>query len=285
MWCRASGHWYESVREGGRVVSRYRGRGLAAAAMARLEANERLLRARERQQEAERWRRERERLEALDARLDELLAEMQLWAAAAMRLAGWKLHHRGWRRKGAPMGMATAASRHEGLPVPTDQAGITALLKRARQGDETTANAVRAIMMADPERAGCCGGDLALQAEQSLLRVVGKNIAYREAALAGLDLIRKELEGPAPTVLERLLCSRVATCWLQAHMADIKIAQMGNVRLNVGRYHEEQRDRAHRRFLAACRTLAQVRQLALPVLMAQVNLMAGQQQVNVVPPR
>src|SRR5215468_5279308 len=86
MWCRASGHWYEAVREGGRVVSRYRGCGLAGAARARLEANERLLRDLERQQEAERWRRERERLETLDARLDELLAEMQLWAAAAMRL-------------------------------------------------------------------------------------------------------------------------------------------------------------------------------------------------------
>src|SRR5262249_34596919 len=130
------------------------------------------------------------------------------------------------------------------------------------------------------------GGDQAFQVERALLEGVSPgNVAVREAILASQDLMRKALEGPNPTPLERLLCSRVATCWLQAHLADTTISQMEKVTLQQGRYYHECRDRAHRRFLSACRTLAQVRQLALPVLMAQVNLMAGQQQVNVVPPR
>ena len=53
---------------------------------------------------------------------------------------------------------------------------------------------------------------------------IEKKVAAREAMLAGLDMIRKDLEGPNPSALEGLLCSRVATCWLAGHLADMKLA-------------------------------------------------------------
>lgn len=44
-------------------------------------------------------------------------------------------------------------------------------------------------------------------------------------------------------------------------------------------YRQELRDRAHKRFLAACKTLATVRRLGGPAV--QINQVVGQQQVNV----
>jgi hypothetical protein len=48
-----------------------------------------------------------------------------------------------------------------------------------------------------------------------------------------------------------------------------------------GEYQHRQRDRAHYRFISAVKALATVRRLAMPVLMARVNV--TNRQVNVMP--
>jgi hypothetical protein len=123
------------------------------------------------------------------------------------------------------------------------------------------------------------GGDLARQAELSLIHeAAGENIAFREALTRKLELLRAELAGPAPTPVERLLAERVAACWLQLHDADIRLAQRGGkLTLAQADYHQRTRDRAHKRYLSAIKTLALVRKMALPVL--QVNI--ARKQVNV----
>jgi hypothetical protein len=135
-------------------------------------------------------------------------------------------------------------------------------------------------MLEDPGAVDRLGGDLAWQAEQSLIRAaVGEDLAAREALTRKLGLLRAELAGPSPTPLERLLVERVAACWLQLHYADIFLAQqMGNLTLAQGEYHQRSRDRAHGRYLTSIKTLAAVRKLAVPVL--QVNI--ARKQVNVV---
>jgi hypothetical protein len=166
-------------------------------------------------------------------------------------------------------------------PAEADPAGIDdirKLVKRAQGGDASTLPVLRK-MLRDPATVDWFGGDLARQAELSLIDAVGgDNLAFKEALTRKLELLRADLAGPDPTPVERLLVERVVACWLQLHHADIVLAQQGGkLTLEQGEYHQRCRDRAHKRYLSAIKTLALVRKLALPVL--QVNI--GRRQVNV----
>jgi hypothetical protein len=86
------------------------------------------------------------------------------------------------------------------------------------------------------------------------------------------------LAGPEPSVLERLLVDRVVACWIQIEYADLAYAQLATTLTSGHRdYLQRRQDRAHRRYLSAIRTLAQVRRLVEPVV--QVNIGAQQQNV------
>jgi hypothetical protein len=97
-----------------------------------------------------------------------------------------------------------------------------------------------------------------------------------------LELLRSELSGPNPTPVEKVLVERAIVCWLQVTAADIRLEQSEEpMTVAVAEYHQRCRDRSHRRFLSAIRTLATVRRLAVPALVQQFNT-AQMQQVNVV---
>ncbi len=151
------------------------------------------------------------------------------------------------------------------------------LLKRAERGDHKALPAVRALFDTDH---GLWQeiGNLAAQAENALIKVtVGENLLARESMERVMESMRSELPGPNPTPLERLLVDRVVACWLQVHYADAVYAQgMKDLTLNQGDYYQRRQDRAHRRYLSAIRTLAQVRRLLTPAV--QVNI--AEQQVN-----
>src|SRR5262249_36627706 len=117
------------------------------------------------------------------------------------------------------------------------------------------------------------------QLEYSLVeRAAGKNLAFRDALLRKLELLRAELGGPGPSPLERLLVERAVTCWLPLHLDDLRLAQgEDRMTLHQGEYNRRGRDRAHRRYLSALQALAAVRKLAPPAL--QVNI--AEKQVNV----
>src|SRR5262249_40582292 len=154
---------------------------------------------------------------------------------------------------------------------------VRKLLKRARGGDASTLPVLRR-MLQDPEAVDLFGGDLAFQAEQSLIgAAAGEDLAFKEALTRKLALLRAELAGPNPTPVERLLVERIVACWLQVQDADVRYAQAKNLSLDWGDYYQRRMDRAHKRYLAAIKTLALVRKLAVPVL--QVNI--ARKQVNV----
>ena len=73
---------------------------------------------------------------------------------------------------------------------------------------------------------------------------------------------------------------RVVSCWLHLYHLEILYAQKDAMSLELAGYYQKGIDRAHRRYLSAIKALAVVRRLALPVLLAQINV-AGKQQVNV----
>ena len=90
--------------------------------------------------------------------------------------------------------------------------------------------------------------------------------------------MHKELAGPAPSSLEQLLVERIVICWLHLYYAEtIYVQHMQELSLRQGEFYQQRISKAQARYLAAIRTLAQVRRLGVPAV--QVNI--AEQQVNV----
>lgn len=156
-------------------------------------------------------------------------------------------------------------------------AEIAQLLERASTGDETTVPRIRELLKS-PEAVGLLGGELAEQVLLAFTRhMAGKNVGFREATRRKLELLRAELAGNNPTPVERVLVERVLACWLQVQDAELRAAQATDATIKQADFHQRRMDATNRRLLAAVKTLALVRKLAVPVL--QVNI--AKKQVNV----
>lgn len=172
------------------------------------------------------------------------------------------------------------AEEATGLPASLDE--IRTLVFRAQGGDRTAAPQLRALFDRDPDRLiRLGGGDVAASVKALLVEKAAgaKEIFTKEAIARHLERMLDELAGPSPTPIERLLAERAALCWIELHGLDAQVVRRRSEE-HTGRPIEaldRARDRAQRRYLAALRSLAQVRRLAVPVLM--VNL-ARNQQIN-----
>ncbi len=160
----------------------------------------------------------------------------------------------------------SSATKPAEVAIPTGADEMRKFLKRAENGDESTLP-VLWKMLKDPATVDRFGGNLAYQAELALIRAsVGDNLAFREALVRKLELLRADLAGKAPTPIERLLVERVVACWLQVQVADIRTAQGNDLSLPWAEYYQHRMNHAHRRYLSALKALALVRKLAVPVL-------------------
>lgn len=140
------------------------------------------------------------------------------------------------------------------------------LSDRVNSGDRPALQELRTALDKHPWMSSVMGGNLAYQAETSLIKAMfGDQTAAKEALQRELEKKRAELSGENPTPLERLLIERVVSCWLQVQHADLVVAQLKNASHATGDYHQRRQDRANRRFLAAVKSLATVRRLALPI--------------------
>ncbi len=162
------------------------------------------------------------------------------------------------------------------VPATTEQ--INALLRGADAGEPKALAELRQLCEEAPE-AWREFGDLARNARLALVgRVAGKNAVVREAVARQIGQLRAELAGPAPTPLERLLVDRILANWLFLHYVETSYAQqLHALTLAQGDYHQRRIDRAHRRYLASIKALAQVRRLLTPAV--QVNI--AERQINV----
>jgi hypothetical protein len=114
----------------------------------------------------------------------------------------------------------------------------------------------------------------------ALVRVAaGDNPVAKEAIVRKLDALRREVTGPRPSTLERLLADRVAIGWLVLTLAEGTYHQALERGLDPAdeAVYLKRVDRAQRRYLAAIKTLAQVRKMGVPAV--QLNI--GQKQINV----
>lgn len=155
-------------------------------------------------------------------------------------------------------------------------------IQRAREGDESGLPAVRAYLdERGPEYLEVL--DLArLSQETQIQRIVGaEDLAAQEILRGKAGGLREEVAGPDPSPLERLLADRVVMCWLQLHYAEQKYAEVAlqsvpSLDWEQEELHQKRIDRLQRRYIAAIKSLAQVRRLLGPNV--QVNL--AEQQMN-----
>ena len=141
---------------------------------------------------------------------------------------------------------------------------LARLLRRAEQGDRSVLPRLREALDADATLWKDYG-DLALQAESSLIQLAaGNNVLLAESLLRKLHALKGELTAEAATPLEALLVQRVTTSWLQAAYFDALAAQASGASEARSRLLLQQQDAAHRRHLAGIKQLALVRKLLRP---------------------
>jgi hypothetical protein len=269
------GRYYTRSRKvGGRVIREYIGAGLGAEATAQLDSFERA----ERQLQAAAWRKERTRLDAIERDLAAYCTAVGALAREHLTAAGYHQHARGeWRRK--RMAAKTPAKTN-------DQDAMTALIKRSQEGDQQAMDSLRSKLRELDRWEETYTGPAQASRDKLLEVTLGRNLLVREAWARRAKTLQRELAGPAPTPLERLLCERIATCWLDVQLADMLFASKSGEGMTfaAGDYYQRRQDRAQRRYLDATLALARVRRLLAPVV-AQVNIaQPGAQQLNIASP-
>ena len=117
------------------------------------------------------------------------------------------------------------------------------------------------------------------ETEKKLLRCwTGDNEADAEGIGDNIEILRAALEGERPSALERLLVARITCCWLEVQMATFdSTPEKVHLSVKLREYYDRRLDRSNRRFLAACKTLAQVRKL----LGVNVQINIAETQMNV----
>jgi hypothetical protein len=156
-------------------------------------------------------------------------------------------------------------------------------MARAYGGDKSVLPELRAMLDAHPDVVRT-HGNLPRDAHLAMTHAVaGDDVGLPEVMARRAAQVRADLEGEHPSPLERLLCERVATCWLAVYLLDaVSIVTTNGQRpsAKVVEHHEQMKDSAQKRYLEACLALAKVRRLLQPSV--QVNIaQAGAQQLNV----
>ena len=179
------------------------------------------------------------------------------------------------------MSAATSADKlPKPLPDINTPEGAIEVLKLAAKGREDVLPLVRKLF--DPENPGgkdlieWYGNSYAHARNELIKSAAGTSLAFQEGLRRKIDAVRDELAGSDPTPLERILCERVALCWFDANETDRRYIDQTDISFKTAEFRENRRDRAHKRFLAACKALATVRRMAVPAL--QINI--AKRQVN-----
>jgi hypothetical protein len=167
--------------------------------------------------------------------------------------------------KTAPNNGAVAA-----IPGLGSVESVKSLVDRAQSGDLTTLPALRQLFQrpgfAD-DMAQIIGGDFAQQLQNRILeQAAGKSLMFREAWRSQLEVLRQELAGLNPSPVEKLLADRIVLMWLQLQDAELRFEQATDMTIVQADYRQGRIDGLSRRYLAAVRSLAQVRKLALPAV-------------------
>ncbi|WP_154673957.1 hypothetical protein [Singulisphaera acidiphila] len=256
-----------STRVGNQVISRYEGDGLLGQMVAELE---RLARAK---REEERWadRLMAEAFAADERQLADYHRSVELIFRASMENAGYHRHSRGEWRMGRPK--KTELKTTAAAPVPAkDPRDFTHkemvdIVHRAGKNDKTVLPELRKLLDSSWREIilDFAGDPATILSNRYRNRFVGSDggLAMSHAMEARLEQLAKSLTPPDATPLEKLLVSRVVTCWMAVHEAEY--LETNGLSQNTPRACEilmRRVERAHNRFLSSVKALATVRKLS-----------------------
>ena len=158
-----------------------------------------------------------------------------------------------------------------------DRKKLIELLERAEEGDTEVLPTLRKVLDEEPKIARFI--DLARNVERSIVKSLsGDDLFSQEAIPRNLKEMREQIAGENPSTLERLLAERIAVCWLQLQYYEAIYAQnLKKFTITQSEYHQRRIDKAHKRYLSAIRTLAQLRKIGPAV---QINI--ADKQINTV---
>lgn len=250
-------YYYQSVREGDRVRSVYKGGGAFATLTAALD------RAGREDREADRrgWRAQRGQADARDKALAAFFDVGDAAARAFLEGRGYQQHARGhWRRRRT---MTQALPPPPGMPSAAELDRLKPLLGRVRDGEAGALAELREWVRAYPGMAE--GFGFAAAAESAALDAAcgPECLLQREIYARQLEDTAAELAGPDPAPTVGLLARRAALCWLALCVEEARFSQARPAAV-PGRVEHLAKllDRRHNQFLRAVKTLALVRRLA-----------------------
>ena len=110
------------------------------------------------------------------------------------------------------------------------------------------------------------------------MMVKEEGFGLKEVLQAQLAAMREEIAGDNPSPLEWLLVERIVLTWLQIQLFEDLYASSipKSMTFAQGNYKQKRIDQAHRRYLSAIRTLAQIRKLGPAAV--QINI--AEKQIN-----
>ncbi|OJW27579.1 MAG: hypothetical protein BGO49_25240 [Planctomycetales bacterium 71-10] len=286
-------YYYESVREGGRVRSRYLGPAdpvttlmVEAIQAGRRERRERRRAAEvDRKAEARAWRDmeaegRRRRAEVVERGgvVGGYGEKVEAAIVAALGSIGYRRHNRGgWRRARGMAGSVLERSR------------VRELVRLAKEGDRLAKAEISERAPYWLRETVCEGhGDLdedvmidgALRSTSD-----GYGRLHKDAIEARMEEIRRRLAPPFDsTPVEELLATRAALNWLHVHRVEQELIHVWNAQAFDAKNAtalERLLSQASARYERSLLAVARARKLSLAVVIGQVNVaQAGSQQVN-----
>ena len=159
---------------------------------------------------------------------------------------------------------------------------VPKIMKEARKGSPESREALQKLFDHYPTLAGPAG-DLAQVVQNSVVRAAGGGDPVSEESLRWwLADMRKSLDMPGDGELERLLIQRVVISWLALNTAEkLQGEKWGKgMTLADATFWDRHVSRLDADFQRGCRTLAEIRRLGRPTVLAQMNI-AEKQQINI----
>ena len=160
------------------------------------------------------------------------------------------------------------------------EAAMTELFARADQGDPEALTVTRELFDQVPALWQAAGDSAASARRAIVTRVAGQSPIVIEATERELAALQRELAGPDPSPLERLLAERITLCRLMLFDYEARYAKgLHELTFEQATFHQRRIDQAHRRYLSAIESLARVRRLLGPTV--QLNMAQKIDQINV----
>lgn len=146
-------------------------------------------------------------------------------------------------------------------PVPPKMTEEESTLQQARNGDKTVLPRLHKLLEEKPQ-IWQDTGDLVRLTEQTWIETISSgNLLHRESLRCAVEQMRQDLAESKTNALERALIDRIVCCWLAVQHAEMAEAIPSATSIPLSQLQLKRLDSAQRRFLDACKALAQVRRL------------------------